>query len=172
MKKLDSRVKKIIKIVGLPEEILDKSPFELSGGQKRRVAIAGVIVMEPGILILDEPTAGLDPKGRDEVFDFIRKLHENLGITIILVSHSMEDIAKIVKRVIVMNKGTIMMDGTTSEIFKNSDILESIGLSAPQMTYLMKSLKAVIPEINQDILTIEAAKKELIKYLVSNREKK
>ena len=166
---IDIRVKKIIKVVGLSQEILEKSPFELSGGQKRRVAIAGVVVMEPSILILDEPTAGLDPKGRDEVFGFINHLHRLLGITVILVSHSMEDIAKMVERVIVMNKGTILMDGATKEVFKHAEVLEGIGLSAPQITYLMKKLKLLIPNINQDILTIEEAKNEILKYLAGRR---
>jgi energy-coupling factor transport system ATP-binding protein len=170
-KEIDIRVKGIIEVVGLTPEILDKSPFELSGGQKRRVAIAGVIVMEPSILILDEPTAGLDPKGRDEVFGFINKLHENRKMTVILVSHSMEDVAKMVDRVIVMNKGTIMMDNKTSEVFKHSETLEKIGLSVPQITFLMKRLKELIPEISQDIITIDAAKKEIMKYLVINRER-
>jgi energy-coupling factor transport system ATP-binding protein len=166
------RIKNVIRTLGLTPDILDKSPFELSGGQKRRVAIAGVIVLEPSILILDEPTAGLDPKGRDEVFAFIKELHKLLGITVILVSHSMEDIARMVNRVIVMNKGTIMMDGTTSEVFKRCDTLEEIGLAAPQITYLMKKLKKIIPDINEDILTIEDAKKELIKYMKGIRAEK
>jgi energy-coupling factor transport system ATP-binding protein len=169
---IDVRIRNVIRTLGLTPDILDKSPFELSGGQKRRVAIAGVIVLEPNILILDEPTAGLDPKGRDEVFEFIREFHKLLGITVILVSHSMEDIARMVNRVIVMNKGTIMMDGTTSEVFKRYDTLEEIGLAAPQITYLMKKLKKIIPDINEDILTIEDAKKELIKYMKGIRAEK
>lgn len=168
---IDQRIKNIIKIVGLTPEVLERSPFELSGGQKRRVAIAGVIVMNPSILILDEPTAGLDPKGRDEVFDFIKKLHKDLSITVILVSHSMEDIARMVNRVIVMNKGSITQDASTAEVFRKSEKLEEIGLSAPQITYLMKRLKSIVPNINQDILTVDDAKKEIIKHLKVSREK-
>ena len=157
-----------IKAVGLNEDILDKSPFEISGGQKRRVAIAGILAMKPSILILDEPTAGLDPKGRDDIFDFISQLHKNSNITIILVSHSMEDIARLVDRVIVMNKGGIELDGSATEIFKEVDRLENIGLSAPQITYLMRKLNGAIPDINNNIFTIDEAKKEIIKYLKSS----
>ena len=162
---MDQQIKNVIKTVGLTEEVLEKSPFELSGGQKRRVAIAGVLVMNPSILVLDEPTAGLDPKGRDEVFAFITRLHKELNITIVLVSHSMEDVAKLVDRVIVMNKGSIAMDGLTRDVFKQTDELENMGLSAPQITYLMKRLKTVIPELNTEVLTIAEAKNEIKKYL-------
>lgn len=159
------QVRAAIKNVGLDETILEKSPFELSGGQKRRVAIAGVLVMNPKILILDEPTAGLDPSGRNEILSFIHQMHKQMGMTIILVSHSMEDVARIAGRVIVMNKGTIEMDGRPSEIFSNTQRLEEIGLSAPQITYLMKKLKTYIPGINGNIFTVEEAKKEISKYL-------
>lgn len=162
---IDNRIKETIKTVGLDESILEKSPFELSGGQKRRAAIAGVLVMQPEILILDEPTAGLDPKGRDEIFKVITKLHKNSGNTVILVSHSMEDVAKLVSRVIVMNKGSIEMDGTTKEIFKNIERLEQIGLAAPQITYLMKRLKTIIPGIDENVFTVADAKAELMKHL-------
>lgn len=161
----DQRIKKAIQAVGLTEEMLEKSPFELSGGQKRRVAIAGVIVMEPRILVLDEPTAGLDPRGRDEIFELISGLHQRMGITVILVSHSMEDIARLVDRVIVMNNGIIEMDGKPSEVFKDTQRIENIGLTAPQITYLMKKLKEIKPDINDNIFTIKEAKKELMKYL-------
>lgn len=160
-----SRVMQVIASVGLDTGILEKSPFELSGGQKRRVAIAGVLVMNPGILILDEPTAGLDPKGRDEIFGFISKIHETLGITIILVSHSMEDVARLVNRVIVMNKGQIEADGTVAEVFADIQRLEGIGLSAPQVAYLMKGLKQLLPEIDDRSYTVAAARDELIKHL-------
>lgn len=160
-----SRVISAATAVGLGEEILEKSPFELSGGQKRRVAIAGVIVLEPKILVLDEPTAGLDPRGRDEIFELISGLHDKTGITIILVSHSMEDVARIVSRVIVMNHGTIEMDGNPSEIFRQAERIESIGLSAPQITDLMKRLKTIMPEIDDNIYTVNEAKMELMKYL-------
>lgn len=162
---IERRVMSSIRSVGLEEEVLEKSPFELSGGQKRRVAIAGVVAMMPQILVLDEPTAGLDPKGRDEIFGYITKLHRESNMTIILVSHSMEDIAKLTERVIVMNEGTVFMDKPSKEIYKQPEELEKIGLSAPQITYLMKKLKNVYPEINENIFTVEAAAKELAKYL-------
>jgi len=162
---IHSMIKKVIESVGLDESILNKSPFELSGGQKRRVAIAGILVMEPKILILDEPTAGLDPKGRDEIFGFISKLHKTLGITIILVSHSMEDIARLVNRVIVINDGSIELDGSVEEVFADIDRLEGMGLSAPQVSYLMKRMKDIIPEINDRIYTVAAARDELVRYL-------
>ena len=166
-----SVIPEIIKIVGLNDEILEKSPFELSGGQKRRVAIAGVLAMKPGILVLDEPTAGLDPRGRDEIFGFIKNMHEALGITILLVSHSMEDIAKLVKRVIVMNKGRIEMDGKVSDIFNQSEALERIGLSSPQISYLMKRLKKVMPEIDDNVFTVKDARDVLIRHLTRQEHK-
>jgi energy-coupling factor transport system ATP-binding protein len=161
----DKRVREAVKMVGLDEGILSKSPFELSGGQKRRVAIAGVLVMKPDILVLDEPTAGLDPKGRDEIFGFVARLHNELGITIILVSHSMEDIAKLVNRVIVMNNGAIEMDGHVNEVFKYTDRLEEIGLSAPQIFYFMKKLKSILPGINENLFTVNEAKEEILKFI-------
>ncbi|AEY64750.1 energy-coupling factor transporter ATPase [Clostridium sp. BNL1100] len=162
---IDERVMAAIQSVGLDEAVLEKSPFELSGGQKRRVAIAGVVAMTPQILVLDEPTAGLDPKGRDEIFGYITKLHKDSNMTIILVSHSMEDIARLTERVIVMNEGTVFMDKPSKEIYSQPEELEKIGLSAPQVTYLMKKLKAVYPGINENIFTVEDAAKELAKYL-------
>jgi len=159
------KVKRALKWVGLDENIIEKSPFELSGGQKRRVAIAGVLVLEPQILILDEPTAGLDPKGRDEIFELIKMLHNETDNTIILVSHSMEDVAKLVNRVIVMNEGSVEMDGSPKEIFTRAERLEEIGLSAPQITYLMKKLKTYYSTINDNIFTVQDAKKELMKFL-------
>ncbi len=164
-KEQDQRIRRAAEAVGLGEDILEKSPFELSGGQKRRVAIAGVIVMNPKILVLDEPTAGLDPKGRDEIFGLINDFRKSMGITVILVSHSMEDIANYIERVIVMNDGTIEMDGSPSQVFRNTGRIEEIGLSAPQITYLMKSLKKIKPEINDNIFTLKEAKAEIIKYL-------
>ncbi len=162
---IDERVVAAIQSVGLDEAVLDKSPFELSGGQKRRVAIAGVVAMTPQILVLDEPTAGLDPKGRDEIFGYITKLHKDSNMTIILVSHSMEDIARLTERVIVMNEGTVFMDKPSKEIYAQPEELEKIGLLAPQITYLMKKLKAVYPGINENVFTVEDAAKELAKYL-------
>ncbi|MDP4092466.1 MAG: energy-coupling factor transporter ATPase [Bacillota bacterium] len=162
---IEARVKKVSGWLGIEQDILIKSPFELSGGQKRRVAIAGVLVMEPSILILDEPSAGLDPAGRDEIFGLISRFHKELGITIIFVSHSMEDVAKLANRVIVLNGGSVEMDGTPSSVFKEIGKLEKIGLSAPQIAYLMKKLKEIKPEINDDIYTIEEAKIEIGKFL-------
>ncbi len=165
---IDKKVNYALISVGLDETILDKSPFELSGGQKRRVAIAGVVAMMPKILVLDEPTAGLDPSGRDEIFGYIKKLHKDFNMTIILVSHSMEDIAKLADRVIVMNEGTVFMDKPSNEVYAEPEELEKIGLSAPQITYLMKKLKCIFPNINENIFTVEEASEEVIKQLRRN----
>lgn len=163
---ISKRVKRAMNIVGLEYELYkEKSPFELSGGQKRRVAIAGVVAMEPKVLILDEPTAGLDPKGRDEILGQIKKLHDEYNMTIILVSHSMEDVAKLAERVIVMNGGEIIIDGKPSEVFKNIEKLESVGLAVPQVTYLVRVLREKGFDISEDIIRIEQAKKELLKFL-------
>lgn len=162
---IEKRVMASLESVGLDATILYKSPFDLSGGQKRRVAIAGVVAMMPKILVLDEPTAGLDPSGRDEIFGYIKRLHEDFNMTIILVSHSMEDIAKLADRVIVMNEGTIYMDKLSNEVYSDSEELEKIGLAAPQITYLMKRLKTIFPDIKDNIFTVEAASKEVIKQL-------
>ncbi|GAA0678031.1 energy-coupling factor transport system ATP-binding protein [Clostridium cadaveris] len=160
------RVKKAMKMVGLDfETYKDKSPFELSGGQKRRVAIAGVVAMEPKVLILDEPTAGLDPKGRDEILGQIKKLHDEYNMTIILVSHSMEDVARVADRILVMNKGKCVLDGKPYEVFKEIDTLENIGLAAPQITYLVRELRNRGFNINDDIFTVEDAKKAILKIL-------
>lgn len=160
------RVKRSMNMVGLDyERYRNISPFELSGGQKRRVAIAGVIAMEPKVLILDEPTAGLDPKGRDDILEQIKILHKEYKMTIILVSHSMEDVAKIASRVIVMNKGEVALDGTVREVFKEVEILENIGLGVPQVTYLVRELRKKGFDISDDIFTIEEAKQELIKII-------
>ncbi|MGL4762405.1 MAG: energy-coupling factor transporter ATPase [Sarcina sp.] len=163
---ITKRVKKSMEMVGLDYETYrGQSPFDLSGGQKRRVAIAGVIAMEPQILILDEPTAGLDPKGRDDILAQIKILHQEYKMTIILVSHSMEDVAKIATRVIVMNNGEVALDGTVSEVFKKVDILESIGLGVPQVTYLIRELRKKGFNLSDDIFTVEEAKVELLKIL-------
>ena len=165
---ITDRVKRSMEMVGLDYETYrNLSPFDLSGGQKRRVAIAGVIAMEPKILILDEPTAGLDPKGRDDILEQIKILHEKYDMTIILVSHSMEDVAKIATRVIVMNKGEVALDGTVSKVFKEIDTLERIGLGVPQVTYLIRELRKKGFDISDDIFTIEEAKAELLKILKS-----
>lgn len=163
---LKERVRDAIESVGLDyEELKDKSPFELSGGQKRRVAIAGVIAMEPKILILDEPTAGLDPAGRDEILGEIKNIYDKKKITIILVSHSMEDVAKIANRLIVMNEGEILMDGSPREVFKREDELVKAGLGVPQITSFMRALKRKGADINDDCITVEEAKVEIEKYL-------
>ena len=167
---INNRVKKAMNMVGLDYEIYkDKSPFDLSGGQKRRVAIAGVIAMEPKVLILDEPTAGLDPKGRDDILAQIRQLHDKYGMTIVLVSHSMEDVAKLAEKIIVMNKGKVVLTGTPKEVFKKVGILEEIGLGVPQVTYLMKALIAKGFNVSDEAYTIEQAKEEILKYFKSNK---
>ena len=143
------------------ERVLQSYPFELSGGQKRRAAIAGVIAMNPKVLILDEPTAGLDPKGRDELFDLIRELHEKMDMTVLLVSHSMEDVAEYVDRIIVMNKGSVMYDDTPREVFKHYKELEEVGLAAPQVTYIMHDLKARGADVDVNATTIEEAAEEI-----------
>lgn len=160
------RVKVSMESVGLDYETYkDKSPFELSGGLKRRVAIAGVLAMEPKVLILDEPTAGLDPRGRDEILSEIKSIHENRKITVILVSHSMEDVAKIAERIIVFDKGKVFLDGEPREIFRNEDKLLGVGLGIPQITSLMRTLKKKGLDINEDAITVEEAKESLKKYL-------
>ncbi len=167
---INKRVIKAMNMVGLNYETFkDKSPFDLSGGQKRRVAIAGVIAMEPKVLILDEPTAGLDPKGRDDILAQIRKLHDEFGMTIILVSHSMEDVAKIAQKVIVMDKGKVALKGTPEEVFKEVEKLEEIGLAVPQVTYLMKALKERGFNVSDNAYTIEQAKREILRVLKSNK---
>ncbi|MFU0827065.1 MAG: Energy-coupling factor transporter ATP-binding protein EcfA2 [Lachnoclostridium sp.] len=162
---VDLRTYEAIKMVGLSDEILDVSPFELSGGQKRRVAIAGVLAMKPELLILDEPTAGLDPKGRDEILEQIAKLHRQNHITIILVSHSMEDVAKYANRLVVMNKGEIVYDDNPHNVFQHYKELEQIGLAAPQVTYVMNELKNRGLPVNTSATTVEEAKDEILRAL-------
>ena len=165
----EERAKKALQMVGLKEKYYHQSPFELSGGQKRRVAIAGVLAMEPDVLILDEPTAGLDPKGRDDILDQIKKLHEESHITIILVSHSMEDVAKYVGRIIVMNQGEAMYDGTPKEVFSHYQELEKIGLAAPQVTYIMNALSEKGFGVETDATTIEEAAEEIYKVYMERK---
>ena len=165
---VDLRAFEAIKQVGLSEKCYDDSPFELSGGQKRRVAIAGVLAMKPEILILDEPTAGLDPRGRDEILDQIAKLHKD-GLTVILVSHSMEDVAKYADRIIAMNSGKVAFDGTPKEVFRHYKELERMGLSAPQITYVMQEMKGLGLNVDTDVSTVEEAKKEILKALHSSK---
>ncbi len=154
-----------LELVGLDPKYYDQSPFELSGGQKRRVAIAGVIAMKPAVLILDEPTAGLDPKGRDDILGMIKDIHAKRGDTIILVSHSMEDVANYVDRIIVMNDGKPALDGRPAEVFRHYKELEAMGLAAPQVTYLMHDLKAAGFNVGTDVTTIEEAKTEILNLL-------
>lgn len=168
-KEVELRAYAALKQVGLEDEYFYQSPFDLSGGQKRRVAIAGVLAMKPEVLILDEPTAGLDPKGRDEILDQIARLREETGMTVILVSHSMEDVAKYVDRIIVMNKGQVKFDGRPREVFRHYKELEEIGLAAPQVTYIMQTLKKNGLDVDTDITTIEEAKNAILKALARQR---
>jgi energy-coupling factor transport system ATP-binding protein len=161
---VDARARAALKQVGLDEEIAKASPFELSGGQKRRVAIAGVLAMEPEVLILDEPTAGLDPQGRDEILEQVSKLHKERGITIILVSHSMEDVAKYVERIIVMNTGEVVFDNVPKKVFSHFKELEKIGLAAPQVTYVMNKLKDRGYRISTNPTTVQEACDEIIRW--------
>lgn len=168
--KIEDRVKEALGIVGLEyDKVKDRSPFELSGGQRRRIAIAGVLAMKPEVLILDEPTAGLDPKGRDEILAQIKALHTKYKITVILVSHSMEDIARLVDKIIVMDKGKIALIGTPRQVFNEADTLEKIGLGIPQITYLVRKLREQGISIRGDILTVEEAKNEILKLIRSKK---
>lgn len=151
--------------VGLPDELFYQSPFDLSGGQKRRAAIAGVLAMKPDVLILDEPTAGLDPKGRDEILEQIRQLQIKTGMTILLVSHSMEDVAEYVDRIIVMNQGSVMYDGEPREVFRHYKELEDVGLAAPQVTYILHQLKDRGLDVDADATTIEEAADTILRAL-------
>ncbi len=162
---IDKKVHEVIKIVGLKEKVLEKSPFELSGGQKRRVAIAGILAMDPEILILDEPTAGLDPKGRDDILLSLKKLHSEKNITIVLVSHSMEDIAKTVNNVIVMEDGCVKMMGSVSEIYKRTDELTKMGLDIPQVSMVVNKLIEKGITIDKETFTVEKAADEIEKYI-------
>ncbi|MBE7038860.1 MAG: energy-coupling factor transporter ATPase [Ruminococcaceae bacterium] len=164
-KEIDSIIYDVIKIVGLKEEVLSKSPFELSGGQKRRVAIAGVLAMNPKILILDEPTAGLDPKGRDEILSQIKRIHEDKNITVIIVSHSMEDVAKLAKSVLVMSDGSLLMHDDVKNVFKDDKFLQSIGLNVPQISLVVSRLKEKGIDLGDDIYTLDACEKAIINYL-------
>lgn len=162
---IKNRVEFAANLVGLSKEILDKSPFDLSGGQKRRVAIAGVLAMEPKVLILDEPTAGLDPGGRDEILFKIKDMHERMNLTVILVSHSMEDVAKLADRILVMNGGSIEMFDTPSKIFENAERLSQIGLNVPQITQVCDRLRAAGMPLAGGIYTIEDAAWQISKLL-------
>ena len=161
----EKEAKKALAHVGFKEENFSKSPFELSGGQKKRVAIAGVLAMNPKILILDEPTAGLDPKGRDDILDQIQLLHKMRCITIVLVSHSMEDIAKYVERLVVMNHGEAVFDDTPRKVFSHYQELEKMGLAAPQITYIMHALKEKGLDVDVNAITVEEAKDSILEAL-------
>lgn len=165
----EMRAKEALELVGFPEKHYRQSPFELSGGQKRRAAIAGVLAMRPKVLVLDEPTAGLDPKGRDDILDQVAHLHDQTGMTVILVSHSMEDIARYVERIIVMNKGEKMLDGVPKDVFSHYRELEQVGLAAPQVTYIMHGLKERGMDVRTDATTLEEAAEEIIRAFHRSR---
>lgn len=164
-KEVELRAYAALKQVGIEDEHFYQSPFDLSGGQKRRVAIAGVLAMKPEVLILDEPTAGLDPKGRDEILDQIAKLRQETGMTVILVSHSMEDVAKYVDRIIVMNKSRVMFDDEPKKVFRHYKELEEVGLAAPQITYIMQKLREKGLIVDTDITGVEEARDAILKAI-------
>ncbi len=165
------RAENALRMVGMEEKYWTQSPFELSGGQKRRTAIAGVLAMDPEVLILDEPTAGLDPGGRDEILDEIESLHRERGMTIMLVSHSMEDVARYADRLMVMDHGRKVYDGTPKEVFRHHRELEQIGLAAPQVTYLVSALRERGLPLAEDITTVEEARDALLELLRRRMEK-
>ena len=161
----EKKAKLVLEQVGINEKCYNKSPFELSGGQKRRVAIAGVLAMNPEIIVLDEPTAGLDPKGRDKILNRIKELHDNTGIGVVLVSHSMEDVANYAQRLIVINNGKIKYDGMPKDVFKHYKELEKMGLKAPQITYIMHKLKEKGLDVDENVITIEEARENIMQCL-------
>lgn len=164
-KEVELRAYEALKMVGIEDEYFYQSPFDLSGGQKRRVAIAGVLAMKPEVLILDEPTAGLDPKGRDELLDKLKEIQKETHCTVILVSHSMEDVAKYADRIVVMNAGKIVFDDIPVNVFKHYDELTSIGLEVPQITHTMYDLKAAGFDVSTDIITVDDAVDEILKAM-------
>lgn len=161
----EGRARATMRMVGLDEHYEDKSPFELSGGQKRRVAIAGILAMNPEVLVLDEPTAGLDPKGRDDILGVLKQLHREHGITVVLVSHSMEDVADYASRIIVLDKGKVLYDDIPARVFSHVEELESIGLAAPQVTYVMRALRGKGWDVSQNVTTQEEAADEILAVL-------
>lgn len=165
-KEVELRAFEALRNVHFPEELFYQPPFDLSGGQKRRVAIAGVLAMHPDVLILDEPTAGLDPAGRDEILELLAQMKRDLGITIILVSHSMEDVAKYVDRLFVMNDGELMLEGAPKDVFRHYKELEAVGLAAPQVTYIMHELKEKGLDVDLDATTIDEAKQTILDALM------
>lgn len=158
------RVLKAAEFVGFSRELLNKSPFDLSGGQKRKCAIAGVMAMFPEILVLDEPTAGLDPAGRQELMNMIDNYRKNTGATVIIVSHLMDDMARTADKLLVLNKGTLALEGTPREVFSNAQLLSEMGLNVPVSTSVMKKIKAVFPSIRSDVFTLEEAAEELVSF--------
>ena len=168
---IETRAKEALSLVGIGESYYTKSPFELSGGEKRRVAIAGVLAMEPEVLILDEPTAGLDPKGRDEILGQLARLHEERGITVLLVSHSMEDVAKYVDRIMVMNHGRLVFNDTPRAVFAHYKELEEMGLAAPQVTYIAHALKAAGFPMETDVITVAEAEEAILRTLAMEQER-
>ena len=168
---IDRRVKEAAAFVGLSDELLQKSPFELSGGQKRRVAIAGVMAMHPRVLVLDEPAAGLDPEGRDTILSQIRDYHEKTGITVLLVSHSMEDIAKYANRVLVMSHAKLAMYDTVEKVFGHAQELLELGLSVPQVTQIFLKLRQMGLDIPTDVYTMPYAVKTIQKALAARQAK-
>lgn len=162
---IDKRVRSVIRFVGLNETYLDKSPFDLSGGEKRRVAIAGVMAMEPEVLILDEPCAGLDPRGRDTVLSMIKQYQKDTGSTLLVVSHSMEDISKIATKILVMNQSRLAYYDTVDRVFSHAEELQDMGLNIPQLTRLFMKLKAAGYDVDTDVYTMEKAKSELLRLL-------
>ena len=165
---IDARVREALELTGVDESTWQYSPFELSGGQKRRVAIAGVLAMKPEVLILDEPTAGLDPAGRNDILDVLKRLHEKEGMTIILVSHSMEDVAGCAERLIVMNKGSIVFEDRPKEVFKHADELKEMGLSVPQVTDVLSRLKNAGWPVEDGLITVSEAADEIMRVVKSN----
>lgn len=161
----EERALEALRLVGLKEKYYKSSPFELSGGQKRRAAIAGVLAMHPKVLVLDEPTAGLDPKGRDDILEQIAYLHRQTDMTVILVSHSMEDIARYADRIIVMNQGEVLYNDTPRKVFAHYQELEQVGLAAPQVTYIMHDLKEQGFPVSVDVTTVEEAAQEIMKAM-------
>lgn len=161
-REVERRVLAAIEAVGLDESVLDKSPFALSGGQKRRVAIAGVMAMEPEVLILDEPTAGLDPRGRESILQLLREYHEKRGSTVVLVSHSMEEIARNAQRIIVLSGGGVCMEGTPAEVFARADELEAVGLDVPQSTKIAAALRRRGMAVEGSIFTVDALERAIL----------
>ena len=169
-KEVELRAYDALRKVGMPDELFYQSPFELSGGQKRRAAIAGVLAMKPEVLILDEPTAGLDPKGRDEILGQISRLRKETGMTVILVSHSMEDVAEYVNRIIVMNQGSILLDGAPKEVFRYRQELEAAGLSVPQVTELMQELRDRGIPVSPEVTMLKEAKEAVLQAFSKHRQ--